>query len=212
MLVRERMSRNVVMTTADRPLGEIRTMLHRRRIRQLPVVADSKVIGIVTDRDLRSAGSRAKVVADIMTRKLLVIAPTASVDEAARVLRSRKINALPVLEHERLVGIITASDVLEAFVDLSGVAESTYRLVLSGAAGGLREVRRIVERHGGELKWTYVQGGGRRGSIHVRLKTRQLDDLTTALEGAGFEVNAVVATRSTPAKLARGKARRSQAI
>ena len=201
MLVRNRMSRKVITTRADRPLDEIRTTLQRRRIRQLPVMAASRVTGMVTDRDLRSATPRAKVVGDIMSRKAVVIAPTASVDEAARILRMRKINALPVVEHNRLVGIITASDVLEAFVDLSGVAEPSYRLTLFAKRNGkgLPDVRRIVERQRAELKWAHVERRTQRAPIHVRLKTRRIDDVTTALEGAGFDVTAVVSARdATP--------------
>jgi len=202
MLVRERMSRNVVITTPERPLPEIRSVMQRRRIRQVPVVIDGVLTGIVTDRDLRGAPAKARAVADIMTRKPVVVAPGDSVDEAARIMRRRKFNALPVLDEGRLVGIITASDVLEAFVDLSGVSEPTYRVILSGAAGAnaLRLIRQIVEDHGGELKWTWVEGTGRKGRLHLRLRTRRLDDLTTALEGAGFEVNAVIAAgrRSEP--------------
>jgi hypothetical protein len=53
-----------------------------------------------------------------------------------------------------------------------------------------------VEQHGGEVKWAYVQGRSRRAAIHLRVKVRCLEDLTTALEAAGFDVTAVVATRS----------------
>lgn len=202
MLVQNRMSRTVVTTTPSRPLSDIRTMLQKRRIRQLPVVAGSRVIGIVTDRDVRSANAKANVVADVMSRKPLVVAPTASVDEAARLLRARKINALPVVERDRVVGIITASDVLQAFVDLSGVAESSYRLTLSCTRGsaGLVAIRRIIEQQRGELKRVHVEPGTQRAIIHLRLKTRRLDDLTTALESAGFEVRAVVASQSPLAR------------
>lgn len=210
MLVRERMSRNLLVTTPDRPLAEVRSRLSQRRCRQMPVLDGDRLVGIVTDRDLRSA-SPASTLKQAMTREVLVIAPQASVDEAARVLRRRKINALPVVDGEHLVGIITASDILDAFIQLSGVAESSYRLVLSGARSekALRQIRAIVESHGGELRWTYVETGGRRGSVHVRIRSRRLDELTAALEAAGFEVAAIIATRSEKPRRPRGGKRPS---
>ena len=61
------------------------------------------MVGIVTDRDLRSAPASATEVADVMSRKLFVIAPTASVDEAARLLRHHRVGALPVVDGETVV-------------------------------------------------------------------------------------------------------------
>lgn len=197
MLVRNRMSRKVVSTTPARPLDEVRDTLRRRRIRQVPVVSGAKVVGIVTDRDLRSAGAKAKVVADVMRRKPLVSEPSMSVDEAAHLLCTHKINALPVVERNRLVGIITTADLLAAFVELSGVAEPTYRVTLSVAQSrrALHEIRRIVQEQRAELKWVHVEARTRPARIHLRLKARRIDDVTTALEGAGFEVCAVVGSR-----------------
>jgi acetoin utilization protein AcuB len=191
------MSRTVVSTTATRPLDEVRATLRRRRIRQLPVVAGAKVVGIVTDRDLRSAGPRAKVAGDVMHRQVLLAEPSMSVDEAARILSQHKINALPVVERDRIAGIITSSDILAAFVDLSGVAEPTYRVSLEATERrlGLREIRRIVDQHRGELKWSHTERRTRPARIHIRLKARRVDDIVTALESAGFTVCAVVASR-----------------
>ena len=124
------------------------------------------------------------------------------VDEAARIMRSKKINALPVTEKNRLVGILTASDVLDAFVELSGVAEPTYLLVLDTPAGKRGdECRRIIERNHGEVKWMWT-APRRPRETHVRLKTRRLGDIETALEAAGFEVAERFHEIGSPAGLA----------
>lgn len=200
MLVYNRMSRKVVTIPPDCPLADARALLLRHEIRQLPVVRAGSVVGIVTDRDLRSAKAAAKTVADVMTSKPLVTTPQSSVDEAARILRMRKINALPVTDGPRLVGILTASDVLDAFVDLSGVAEPTYRfsLVASGIESPARRIREIVEARRSELKWLHEEKRGERTQIHLRLKTRRPDDISDALEAAGFEVCALVAAQPAP--------------
>ncbi len=194
MLVRNRMSPNVITVEADYTIAEARTLLHRHRIRQLPVVRRERLVGIVTDRDLRSAPASAETVAEVMTTKPAVTSPGAAVDEAARQLRQRKFGALPVVEGGKLVGILTASDVLDAFVDLSGVGEATYRIVLSGAKGkqAQQQVRQTVGSTRGELKWIHPDSRDA-SKLHLRLKARRIEDIVTALEAAGFEVDALVA-------------------
>jgi acetoin utilization protein AcuB len=194
MLVRYRMSVRVVAIDPQRSLADARELLAKNRIRQLPVVRGKRLVGIVTDRDLRGAGAKAALVKQVMTPKPFTIAPDATVDEAARILRARKINALPVVDKGKLAGILTASDVLAAFVDLTGVAEPTYRLTVEVSEGkrAHAELRRTVEHARGEVKW--MRPDRQRPSLmHLRLKARNFDDVVTALEGAGFEVTSVVA-------------------
>ena len=116
------------------------------------------------------------------------------VDEAARVLRTHKIGALPVVEKGTLVGILAGSDVLDAFVDLSGVAEPTYHLTLTGDGPEMeRRIRQVIERERGELKWLHRDRRQRPAQVHLRLKAQRIDDIVTELEAGGFEVQAVVA-------------------
>lgn len=195
MLVRDHMTRKVVTIERQRSADEARTLLRRHRIRQLPVLRDGRLVGIITDRDLRSSERANKKLADVMTAKPFVISPLASVDEAARLLRTYKIGALPVVDEGRLVGILSAADVLDAFVELSGVAEPTYRLTLYLAAGrGVDEIRRIVEGGRGEVKWMHRRDQGKRHEVQLRVKVRRVDDLVTKLEAAGFDVVSQVAS------------------
>ncbi len=191
MLVRYRMSKKLKVVPPQRSLADARALLDRHRFRQLPVVRDGALAGIVTDRDLRAAPRTAKVVKDVMAAKPITISPDAPVDEAARVLRQHKVNALPVVEKHKLVGILTTSDVLDAFVELSGVAEPTFLLLLEVGRRPDREVRRVIERVPAEIKWIH-RDRQKPARVHVRLKARRIDDIVDALEGAGFEVCAMV--------------------
>ena len=194
MLVRNRMSSKVITVAPQQPSAAARALLHRHRIRQLPVLHKGRLVGIITDRDLRSARAEDAKVADLMTPKPVVIGSNASVDEAARLLTAHKIGALPVVDGGKLVGILASSDVLTAFVDLSGVGEATYRIVISGAGGKLaeRRVREVVTARHGELKWLHPDTR-HPNKLHLRLKARRVDDVVTALEAAGFNVDALVA-------------------
>ena len=103
----------------------------RRKIRHIPILEDGKLVGILTDRDLKRAmpslltGTdretherviRTTRVAQIMTRSPLTIAPGAPLREAVRILAERKFGALPVVESDRVVGILTEIDLLKAFL------------------------------------------------------------------------------------------------
>jgi len=124
-----------------KPLDSIlhaRDIMESNRINQLPVVAAGKLVGIVTDRNLRDAypsvfdappfgkpkapsGANPKeiTVEMVMTPDVLTLSPTTSIVEAARIMRRERIGAIPIVDGTRLVGILTRSDVLDAFVALA---------------------------------------------------------------------------------------------
>src|SRR5262245_20350344 len=126
MLVQDIMQRQVVAVTPETPLAGIVGSLHRRGIRHVPVTAGERLVGIISDRDLKSAIASVATgantaplshldrltAADIMARSVVTIAPMFAVEEAARLMVTRKISALPVTENGHLVGIVTDSDVL----------------------------------------------------------------------------------------------------
>ena len=194
MLVRDRMSRKVISVQRQDPIAAARALMQKHGVRQFPVVQDERLVGIVTDRDLRSAPASAKIVSEVMTSKPTTVGPDVAVDEAARLLRTHKIGALPVVDNGKLIGILAGSDVLDAFVDLSGVAEPTYHVILTAAdvPDAERQIRRIVEQEHGELKWIHRDKSQRPPRVHLRHKARRVDDIVTELEAVGFEVAGVV--------------------
>lgn len=197
MQVRDRMSRRVITIEADRPAQEASRLLVRHRIRQLPVVRDGQLVGIISHRDLRDSGMATRTVAAAMTAKPFTIAPDAPIDEAARVLRTYKISGLPVVERKQLIGIITVADVLDAFIVLSGVGEATHHLVVTGRGGQTMEgrARRAVERARGEVKWLHRDPRPRPPQLQMRVKAKRVEHVVAALEADGFEVVSAAAAR-----------------
>jgi acetoin utilization protein AcuB len=125
--VRDVMSRDPVTIAPDAPLGAALTAMQAREIRHLPVVEpDCRLVGIVTDRDLRQAtlarvhalrdAERDLLVQDVMTCAVVTIDAEASVSRAARLMYERRIGSLPVVEAGRLVGIVTERDLLRALM------------------------------------------------------------------------------------------------
>jgi len=141
MKIRARMKRPVITVKPHDSVLAARRIMEEHRFNQLPVVLDGRVVGIVTDRDLRDASpsvldpmprrrTRARSsdpaqvpVEDVMSHNVLSLAPDALVVDAARLMRRERIGAVPILEHDRLAGILTRSDVLDAFVELAGPVE-----------------------------------------------------------------------------------------
>lgn len=109
-------------------------LLRAHKIRHLPVIEEGKVVGMVTDRDIRlvfpsglTSGQKEQDAHDalervsvrqIMASHVLTVTPETSIADAARILLERRIGGLPVIQGNRLVGIITKTDILAAFVEL----------------------------------------------------------------------------------------------
>jgi len=113
------MTLNPVTASPTDKLSTVRAKMAEGAFRSVPVLDNGKLVGIVTDRDLRQhAGSPENTeVARVMTKELLTVTPATPLKDAARLMRERKIGGLPVLEGDALVGIITTADVLHAFYE-----------------------------------------------------------------------------------------------
>ncbi|MGO9450974.1 MAG: universal stress protein [Candidatus Binataceae bacterium] len=102
------------------PLAAARSRMEEGGFRSVPVVSAGKLVGIVTDRDVRSSlsGSESLKVSDVMTADVITVTPRTSILDASRLLCDRKIGALPVIEGGQVVGIISSEDLLKALTAL----------------------------------------------------------------------------------------------
>jgi acetoin utilization protein AcuB len=131
MRVRDIMTPYPVTVAPDTTVVDARRIMDDRRIRHLLVTADDRLLGIVTDRDIRlnlpSPATTLSIwelnylvskltVGEVMTKSVMVIDPDRDAAEAAGLLVAEKIGALPVVYGGQLVGIVTETDFLVAFV------------------------------------------------------------------------------------------------
>ena len=127
MLVKEIMTRNVISVRPDRPLREAAEIMADNHIGCLVIRSDRKIEGIITDRDIlvfiadeshRNLDSYK--VKDAMTEYVITIGPDKPVEKAVQIMTGNRIKKIPVLDDDRLAGIITMSDIIWAQPRLMG--------------------------------------------------------------------------------------------
>jgi acetoin utilization protein AcuB len=206
MFVRDVMNREPVTVTPETTLPEAVALASRRGIRHLPIVHEGRLIGIVSDRDLKRAMASPAIsletheltyllnrlqMREIMTTEVITTGPTMPVEEAARLMVERKIGALPVTEGGRVVGIVTESDVLALFVSLLGVGAPSSRLdvMLGARPAALADVTRIVAGLGASISSivTLRAPDGTREAV-IRLATIDPRAVVQALVKGGYQV------------------------
>jgi len=210
VLVKDIMQRDVVTVTPDTRLTQVLRLLQPRGFRHVPVVDNGALVGIISDRDVKQAmvslaGSgtvgpaldqarERLTAAEIMRRTVTTVALMFPVEEAARLMTTQKISALPVTESGHLVGIVTETDVLNLFVRAMGVLEPSSRLdvVLHDSQAGLGDLARAVEGTGARISSLMTLGGPDGGrEIVLRLATINPRAAVKALEERGYVVREV---------------------
>jgi CBS domain-containing protein len=120
MKVVDSMTPRPVQVTPDDTLSTARSLMDLEDFRCLPVVEGDKLVGIITDRDIRKYGDRldSTNVGVAMTTEVICISPDDTVNEAVRMLLAFKVGGLPVIKNNKLAGIITTTDILRAVLGL----------------------------------------------------------------------------------------------
>ena len=144
MKVKDLMSKKLFTVGPEDMLDKVFFLFNFEAIRHLPVVEKGKVIGILSDRDLKKImGPRKKIVSEkddgtqfivharrvrtIMNRGLTTIGPDEQAADAAAIMAKRKISCLPVVKKGKLVGMITSTDVLRAYVKLAQEVDKMFK-------------------------------------------------------------------------------------
>ena len=195
MLVGNRMTKEPVTIAPDVLLSEAQEKMRKGGFRRLPVVSDGKLVGILTDRDLRAHAAyldRTKA-NGAMTEQVRTVNSSTTLEEAAQILLKYQISGLPVVDEGRLIGIITTSDVMKAFLDTMGAsqpASTRIDFVLEGEEHGLMEASRVVSREGGEILGigTYREKLGDNPVCYLRLRSGNAERISESLRRGGFNV------------------------
>jgi len=209
LLVRDSMTRDVVTLSPQTTAAEALALCREKGIRHLPVMEEGRLVGMVSDRDLRSAtpalGDPARAEAlqkirvwGVMVRDVLTAHSEDPIEQAANTMREKKIGCLPVVEADELVGILTSSDVMAALVYLIGAHEpgSRVEVVMPDRPGTLAGVAGLFGELG--INIVSVVAGPRqeapdRGPLEGRIGIFKVDTIDTreaveVLQQAGYRV------------------------
>ena len=194
MFVRQRMTRNPVTVAPKAMLSTARDKMTAGKFRHVPVVQDGVLVGILTDRDLRQyvgVEERTRIEA-AMTETPLTIPPTLTVEEATQLLLKHQISGLPVLESGQLVGIITTSDILHAFLELTGATtENSLRVNIAAKTGAtLTDAAQVLTQAGSEVLSLGMYGDPTEHQRAYFVRVRGLDATaaSTVLRNNGYTV------------------------
>ncbi len=206
MLVKNWMSRKVITVGPDDSMLNAVNLLREHDIRMLPVLKDGRLIGVVTDRDIkRSSASDATTleihelmhliskvkVNDIMTGKVVTVPENYTVEETAEILLENKISGAPVVnENGAVVGVITQTDLFKVLISITGVEKRgiQFAFLLRDVPGSIKQVADIMRKYGGRMasimtSYTDIPEGQRKCFIRMYGVDRfKLEDLKNELQ------------------------------
>jgi len=200
----------VITIQRDESVDRAQTLMALHNIRHLPVLEGHRLVGVISDRDVLgimvqqrrcACGSRAGKayflppgvrVDEAMTTDPVVVAPGADIEEVARLLIARKIGCLPVVDRDRVVGIITETDILGVFTEIMGLLESSSRIDIALGRNplALERTSEIIRRHRGKIISVGISPprGGAPRIHHFRLRSCDTAVIAASLRRAGFHV------------------------
>lgn len=209
MLVRDYMSLNPITVSPEDSVGYALELMKDHSIRRLPVIAKGKIAGIVTRQDLlRASPSPAtslsvweinylfpKIkIAEVMTRQVLTISPDCVLEKAAVMMRENSISALPVVENNRLVAIITESDIFKALIDIFAFDSPGVRLTLSveDGVGVLHNITEIFSSLGINIITLAARRlDSNRVNLMLRLQDNDITAVSKLLAAKGYNVSRI---------------------
>ena len=201
--VRDAMTREVITLGPEASAAQALGLCRVNNIRHLPIVERGRLVGLVSDRDLRDVSPPRGTadeentlgwvrVRDIMTRKLVTIHPLDTIEHAARELADRRIGCLPVVADGELVGIITSSDMMHTLVELVGAhgPGSWIEVEVPNEPGMLAEVTNVIRERHVNIASVFLAPASRATyrTIVLRLETTDPSGIAERLTAAGYIV------------------------
>jgi len=209
VLVRERMSTTPVTIVDGTPVTEALQLMRRRDVRRLPVLepGTGRLVGIVSEKDLLYAAPSPATslsiyelhyalaqlkVTEVMTTDLITVAPDVPLEEAARIMADHKIGGLPVMEDDRLVGIITQTDIFKVFLELLGGREKGIRLTIEipERKGEISRITTAIAQLGGDIValGTFLGDDPTTAVVTLKLKDQSIEVLQATMDCLGLQI------------------------
>lgn len=205
MLIQNRMTLNPYTVSPETSISDAYSLMKDHKVHRLPVLKNGKLVGLVTKNDIQrvtpSAATSLSVfelnyllgkmtVKDAMTKDPVTIQDSDLVENAAVLMRDNNVGTLPVMRGSRLVGIVTETDIFDAFIEMLGVRNSGSRLVvrMPNEPGAALDVFTIISKYEVNIQHMALNNGRAGAEIIFRLDTDDTTDIKRAIIAKGYEI------------------------
>ena len=194
MLVKNWMTKDVKTVDVNTSMQQAISLMQEMKINLLPVMEGDKLVGVISDRDLKKASpsdattldiheilyliTKLKI-KDLMKKNPMTVSPHLTIEEAAALLLEKRISSMPVLDDSnKLVGIITKNDIFKALIALTGLGKKGIQIAVSvlDMPGKIKEIRDIIALFGARTASILSSGeDAEPGRIHIYFRIYELD-------------------------------------
>ena len=196
MKINDLMISDPITITEKASVSDAIELMKVNSIRHLPVVSPKKVLkGFLTLADLKQGLIPSMLgdltLADLIIKKPIIVDPDNDIEIAAQLIYKHKIGGMPVVKKNKLVGIITETDILRAFIDMMGILTNSSRIdvVIKDEPGLFKKALQIINDNGGDIINVGITAQQASKRIYYfRLSACKTDIIKNALEESGFEV------------------------
>jgi acetoin utilization protein AcuB len=218
MKVRDRMTENPVTIDLNACVSDAFALMKEHNFRRLPVMDKGNLVGIVTLGDLNKATPSMATslsihelnyllarttIEDVLPlgQEVVTVSPDAYIETAAKIMRQHTISGLPVMEDGKLVGMVTQTDIFDAFIDILGVKTAHTRIdcYIAERPGTLGDITNLFGNKGMNIINTVVFYDERKKQYKLILRVEELDctEVLDELRKRGYQVESVIVYQET---------------
>lgn len=209
MYVKNRMTKNPITIAANAPITDAVALMKEKNLRRVPVVDGERIVGVLTQGDIQTVSPTKATslsifeinyllskltVKDAMTKTPITIESDSLLEEAAVIMRQKRIGTLPVTEKGKLVGIITESDIFDAFIDLLGFKDVGSRITVEvqDVPGVMAHIAEIYKSFNVNISHIAVYRENGTSDIVIRSEAVETADLEKMLIENGYKIKHVL--------------------
>ncbi len=206
MFVRSKMTANPFTISADQTIPDAHEIMAENGVKRLPVMKNGKLVGVVSKEDIIQASpskatsfsmgeityllSKTKI-SQIMNKNPIVISSAALLEEAAILMRDNNVSFLPVVDNDKLVGIITESNIFDSFIELLGFREPGTRLTVEAndEPGIMANLTGIIGNFGANITHVAVyRGSVGKSSVVIGINSLNTTEMEKSIESHGYKI------------------------
>lgn len=204
MFVKNKMTTNPFTISPDQTIPDAHEMMLKNSVRRLPVVKDGKLVGVVSKEDISRSSMATSLsineltyllaktkISKVMTKNPITISSNALLEEAAILMRDNSVSFLPVIDHGKLVGIITESDIFDSFIELLGFREKGTRLTIEAndEPGIMSHLTGILANYGANITHVAVyRGTGGKSVVVTGVNSQNTTEMEKSIEEQGYKI------------------------